>query len=885
MSWPACPPRATLFRVSRWAAALAGLFFAGLTLASEGVGEGADAPGPATGTVSGEARPAARLVTRPPDDFLEMLRPMRTSVDVYYGGDFLFSTLAEYTPATLEFLDPEALITRIPNLVSRLALQNHLSGPLPRNSDLVCRHGQPTDTCGMLAPDFAGILFDEARFRVDLFIHPELLLTSRPVVSRYLPAPRDPHAVSLVQNLNAVAASDVNGQGNHSITGLTWVGRGMERVYGRWYSTDYNSFSVEELAWQRDTQDHEYTAGVFQARPDLLLFSGSGFLAGGGFGRSLKTRTDLEHAVGSEITLFLTGRSQIDIFRDGRLVSSRIYAAGNQVLDTSRLPGGAYNIDLRITDAGGTARTEQRFFSKSNRLAPRDTPLYFIQAGSVVVPNRSDSFPVDNGRWLARGAYQQRLRDELGWVAGGALTDSHALAEGGLTWLHPAAELSLQGMLASTGDQGVSLIAFGRHRRLSGTAGLRRVWQDGQSNTDDNWLVGSAQSQRQLSLNHPLGAGMLQASTERRRDPGGAQERHALRYQLPLPFRLSLSLTTELARENGDLIASLSVSTFHNAPGLAANASLTALHQSPAIGPDTTDVAGTVGVGWRDEDRYAADVEANARFTAETDANLLTLSGLHASQFGRLEATAEHVDVATATSGVRGALTADTNFVVSGGQFSWGGAQLAPSAVVLDLRGESGDALFDVLVDDRRVTSVSAGRRALLPLAAYERYSVRLADRGTDFLAFDNSARDVTLYPGNAETLAWDVQRVRVHIGRLFITEQVCIQIDDNCQMLRRPMRHALLEGTHGFAMTDDDGRFQAEILSGTARIRARRGDLACEVVLPENPVIVNGIADLGDITCEGARSTGSGVRQNPGVPAPPDGVAGERLEVRSSAD
>lgn len=851
------------------------------------------APAPSAGEAVAQAtppeatveRPATRLQTRPPEDFLELLRPMRTSVDVYYGGDFLLSTLAEYTPDALEFLDPEAVIVRIPNLVSRLALQNHLTGPLPRNSDLLCRPAQSPESCGTLAPDFAGILFDEARFRADIFIHPDLLLTSRPAVSRYLPAPRDPKALSLVQNLNAVAATDVNGQANHSLAGLTWVGRGMERVYGRWYSTDYNSFSVEELAWQRDTQDHEYTAGVFQTRPDLLMFSGSGFLAGGGFGRSLKTRTDLEHVVGSEITLFLTSRSQIDIFKDGRLVSSRIYQAGNQVIDTSRLPGGAYSVDLRITDAGGAVRNEQRFFNKSNRLAPRDTPIYFIEAGGVVVPNRSDSFPVDKGRWLARGAYQRRLRDELGWVAGGAITGSHALTEGGVTWLHPAVEVSVQGMLASTGDEGVSLLAFGRYRQLSGTAGLRRVWQNGPANTDDNWLVGSAQSQRHLALTHPLQHGMLQVSTERRQDAGGEHERHALRYQLPLPLRVNLSLTAELARDDGDLMASLGITTFHSTPGLVASGGLSALHESSAAGADSSTVAGTAAVGWRDQDRYAADAEANARLTAEEDATLLTLSGLHASQYGRLEATAEHIDAAANASGVRGGITADTNFVVGGGRFAWGGAQLAPAAVVLDLRGEPGDALFDVFVDERRAASVSAGRRALLPLAAYERYRVRLADRGTDFLAFDSAARDVTLYPGNVETLTWDVQRVRVHVGRLFVMENICIQIDDSCQMLRRPMRHALIEGAHGFAMTDQDGRFQAEVLTGTVQLRARRGDLACDVPLPQSPVVVNGIADLGDLSCEGVRLTEPEARGRPGAPAVADPVAGQRLEARTAPE
>ncbi|MFZ5724458.1 MAG: TcfC E-set like domain-containing protein [Pseudomonadota bacterium] len=846
----------------------------------------ADDPAPATAVPV----PAPEIRSAPPEEFAALLEPQRTAIDVYYGGEFLLTTLAEYTPDSIEFIEPAAVIARLPNVVSRLALTNHLTGQLSRNSELTCR-GEQQSGCGTLTPDFIGVIFDETRFRADLFVHPEMLMTTAAPVSPYLPSPAtDQTGLSLVQNINAVSSIDALGNNSHNIAGTTHVGSGMQRVYSSWHNTDYQDFSVEELAWQKDTHRHEYNAGLFRARPGMLSFVRDEYLAGAGFGRSLKTRTDIEQVLGTEIVVFLTSRSQVDIYKDGRLLSSRFYPAGKQVLDTSRLPSGAYDIEVRIIDASGQQRSQMRFFSRSSLFAPKDIPLYHLEAGLVVNPDPDETLPRDDGNWQARSSYRYRYREDIGLSAGLAATDTHALLEGGAGWLHPAFQASALAMLSTQGDKGIALHAFGRWRDLSGTASHRRVWAEfAPGETDDYQLVGSDVSQQYATLSYPVLGGMLQASADINQSSIGNSELYSLRYLQPwrLGWLQTVNLVAEVARQDGDLFTQIGIELQHSTTHWSGGGNIGAQSQDMESGGSETRVVGSLNAGWRDADIRPEDIEVQARVTADESSTVAGLEGTHASHLGRLEIGVEHVDSETLT-GARSSASYDTNIVATRNGVTFGGQQLAPSAVVIDIRGSARDALFDVLIDGRRVVSAPAGKRTIVPLAPYARYRIQLLDRGTTFMTYDDKPRDVVIYPGNVLTLGWEVENVMVGVGRIILTERVCSSLDETCHDIKVPLRSAMIGGTAGFAMTDEDGRFQAEMTASTRQISAKKRSISCDMTLAE-PRLVNGIADFGDIPCVPATAepgtdddtsrdgAGHRIREN-------DPISGQRID-QAAAD
>jgi len=75
---------------------------------------------------------------------------------------------------------------------------------------------------------------------------------------------------------------------------------------------------------------------------------------------------------------------------------------------------------------------------------------------------------------------------------------------------------------------------------------------------------------------------------------------------------------------------------------------------------------------------------------------------------------------------------------------------------------------------------------------------VRLESRSDTFLTFDETPREVTLYPGNVNALNWKIDRVLVLIGKV-----VDVHGD--------PIKNARINNVGTFAGTDERGWFQIE--------------------------------------------------------------------------
>jgi outer membrane usher protein FimD/PapC len=783
----------------------------------------------------------------PPAEFAELLGTQKTVVDIYFGGLRVGSSLAEFGADTLRFLNPEEVAAGIPNVVNRTAFTARLGNELARNSELACSYNR-RDNCGTLTTENVDIIFDEARFRVDVFVHPGLLLVSGQTINRYLPEPAS-RTPALVQNLNAIYSQDSTGTQRHNLAGLTYIASGMQRVFAQWNQTDASGLAVQEMAWQMDTRRHEYSAGLFQSRTDGLSLTASELLLGAGFGKSFRTRTDLEYMQGTDITVFLPTRSQVEIFRDGRLLASRIHDAGNVRLDTSRLPAGAYDIEIRIRGIDESLRTVTRAFVKSNRIAPPGEPLYYVEAGELQRATGNAALPESVGDWQLRGGYQARLSDTVAWNAGATATQTHALAEGGLSWLRPRHEVSGLMGVTTQGDYGTSAMANWRLGQASLSLFHRETRRADPQTLTPYQLIASEDSRVACTLAWPAFGGQALASVERSNSNTGDIDTYALRLLRTLrglgPF--AAVLTSEVAQSDGQLLAQVSLSLSRSGRHVSASG-----HLGGQFSDDGTTPAGTAfgsaQVGWSDGDLFAEDIEAALRLAGDDRSTVAGIDALHASRYGRIEATAEQIAFRNGLAGMRASASYDTNIVVNGNGAAFGGNELASSAVLLDLRGADNGAEFDVLVDGQKRLTLRSGGRAVLPLSAYRRYRIQLLDRGVALVAFDDSPRDVTLYPGNVQTLRWDIQPVRVAVGRIRQRQEVCSQTDNTCTDMQVPLRNAVIEGAWGFAMTDEAGQFQAEVLEGSQSLRVPRRQ--CEARLPESPRQVNGILDLGDLDC-----------------------------------
>ena len=135
------------------------------------------------------------LASQPPPGFDELLQPQQTLVDVVFGNRKIGTAMAVYSPGTLQFKDPTKVVDFIPELADPKSILSVLSHPLPTHTELVCAHGLPAN-CGQLTPAVVGIIFDEARFQVDVFINPIYVRAAKLGAARFLPTPASRIAVA-----------------------------------------------------------------------------------------------------------------------------------------------------------------------------------------------------------------------------------------------------------------------------------------------------------------------------------------------------------------------------------------------------------------------------------------------------------------------------------------------------------------------------------------------------------------------------------------------------------------------------------------------------------------------------------------------------------------
>lgn len=315
-----------------------------------------------------------------PAGFEAFLQEQTTFVDVHFGGRYIYSGLATFDQSTITFDDPVALIDSIPGLTNTEELLRKISGPLMNNEQLKCVVAFQSN-CGSIETDSIDLIFDPANYHATFFVAPEYLSLQLQQVSKFLPPSSG--GLSLLQTLNITATgNDRSDEIQQNVNGRTLVALGGSNLHLTSNYSEDQGYEVDDLTWQRDVNGKRYIAGLLSNDRENLNFANQFDLVGISVGTNLSTREDLRLTTGNRIEIFLPTRSRVSIFKDGRLFSTEVLDAGNQELDTSSLPGGSYEVDLRIDDGSGE-RTETRFYSKNSRLPPADAPQYSLTIGQL----------------------------------------------------------------------------------------------------------------------------------------------------------------------------------------------------------------------------------------------------------------------------------------------------------------------------------------------------------------------------------------------------------------------------------------------------------------------------------------------------------------------
>jgi len=796
------------------------------------------------GSEAHAAAGSSNFSTSAPEGFEALAAEREVVLDAYYGGRKLGEVGAKISPGLIRFNDPDAVAALIPDVAQKEKLVRFLSGSLAANAAKACGPARAAG-CGLLETGHYGVIVDEERFRVDIVVSPDLLLKPDPSAAEFLPPPAaEPSLVSL---FGVTASGSSRGGETLHLQNRSIASLGAMRIRSDSSVSTDTGLTVDNLTLEADRGDWRYAGGLFWAPGSDLI--GRRKIAGLGVSTQLDTRQNREALLGTPVSIFLQQPAKVDLLVDGRIVSSRIYPAGNRLVDTAPLPNGSYELIVRIQEDGRPPRQEQRFFSKGSAMAPAGRPLLSAFAGLLPSSSRGLSLDGDTAFYEVTAAY--RLSPALGIDAAILGTQHRVIFEGGAIYHMDGAQVRIAGLVSSSADYGAVLrISSVSQSPFSFSFDLRKVVSQngdpllpvtisrGTFSEEPETGFGDRGSYTQaLSiLGYRLGQANLRLTGLYRRN-GSQKANYSLGAAIDLPVvrtgRWDVVLQADARRTERDFASFIGARFLMNKGSLAFSGSGGIRHESERRGPND-QLVGEVQAAWyrqlADHSQLAGDVAAGrdadggyARASAYARTPLLNARADLLQQFGDHRTT-------------QYAATLDSGFVLSKAGLGVAGRDMNDTAVTVKVRGSEAGQQFDVLVDEVARGTIVNGKRLVLFLQPYQVYDVRLRPRGTQISSFDTAPRSVTLYPGNVSEVAWDVTPLFILFGRAIGTDG-------------RPIAYADVTGSHGIGRTDSDGYFQIET-NKDDELRLTQGNgghckLSIGLVKP-----VQGLVSAGDVKC-----------------------------------
>jgi hypothetical protein len=591
---------------------------------------------------------------------------------------------------------------------------------------------------------------------------------------------------------------------------------------------------MDTFAAELDRPGLRYSAGLFWA-PGLDL-TGQRRIVGVGVGTQFDTRTDREAVVGTPIVLFLARPARVDILVDGRLVDTRAYEAGNNLLDTSTLPAGSYSLLLRIHETGGAIREERRFFAKNLQIAPVGQPVYFAYVGMLA--NTRPGSPVS----LSRDLYYQlgtsrRLNDRLALDLSVVGTSERPIFNAGAWFITSLGRLRVSGLVSAAGDRGALVqVASGGAGRLNVNFDLRRIWsRDGRpliplSNYVDTFdskplngtQVGGSYTQISGSVGYRFGDAYLSVIGSLRKDSGRPSD-YSVGPAVNWPIvnsnglQVALQANAEITRETSGGYVGVRMFFASRGYSVSSTAGRRSISGDGNSRPASWRAVGDTTAHFAYGDEDGTDIALAGGLAREIDSTTAHAEGSVYSRFGSLRG-----EVSRDFEGSKRTqfgLSLQTGAVANRDDFVLGGRNLEESGLVISVDGSARDAQFDVLIDGQPRGRVKAGDRLPVFLRPYHAYSVRLRPVDAASVWFDASARELTLYPGNVEHLRWSVENLLTVFGR-------AVREDGT------PVADAMVTSKKGIGQSNSEGYFQIETSASDVLSFDSGNGKACNIII-----------------------------------------------------
>ncbi|MBL0319707.1 MAG: TcfC E-set like domain-containing protein [Alphaproteobacteria bacterium] len=345
-------------------------------------------------------------------EFLD--EPQIGKVDVSYGGRMIGSAMVTYTSETVAFENINELLNTIPAIKPDALdkIVTTLSGKISNHAENICSRYSGNfskNDCGTLTPDVAGVIFDESHFKAELFINSTLLDKQDSKNDRILPPAEN--IFSGLHSFSGNVSKEPDGRDSFSMIQNSTLGYGQGRFnLVNVYTQDTQRMDSALLSL--DKKGYLFKAGYFESLAHHILPELQ--VTGVSAATSLDTNLAQKRNAGNQIWLFLPTRSWVTLLHNNIIYATEFYEAGNQIIDTTALPEGAYDITIRIREPNGNTRDEKRFFAKNFQIPPPGQPIYYTMAGFVRQQDQTQPLPQTSSTPIFQADTIRRITDNIG---------------------------------------------------------------------------------------------------------------------------------------------------------------------------------------------------------------------------------------------------------------------------------------------------------------------------------------------------------------------------------------------------------------------------------------------------------------------------------------
>lgn len=795
-------------------------------------------------------KPLFTVSSEPPPGFKQLAKPQKILIDVYLGGRYLGVFNATVAPNYVVFANPKKLVAKLTGIKNAKRVIHALSGKLLPHSNLVC-HQYTHAICRNLKPKVAGIIYNPGNFRAYVFVNPYYL--KRPSV-HHRELPDSTAGLSYLNRIYMVSSnSSLDNEHDYSLTTSNTFGYedAHINVIASYANdlTDGGNAELREANFELTHHRYRYSFGLLDTLGNTFLANQT--ILGAQFETTLDTLPDIQSDLGTPLNIFLNFPSQVSIYKDGELIYTERYPSGNQHIDTRSFPEGAYPIVIKIMNSQGGTREENRFFVKTNDLAPIGLPQYYASVGELTGFDRynAGSTLTLASTPIAQAGVRLRLGDRWGWSASALASDEVGYFNTGIAFFDQHWEIKPSALVGTDGSVGYSIYTSLEFDRFFFNGSLTELWHGNEQ--EFNQLVRQRDFSRLLSLNTlqaSVSANCRIASNTSIGFNATVNESEVQRttYSYGPSFRTVL-FHLGRAPVNLDIEANDSQDGYTVLAGLSVNFSVDDWALSAAGGynwqGDTTsfanDSGGTGSASAYYNNRDQTDNGFSVGMNANIDPEVQSAGAVYQYQNNRLHLSTygnyNHSDRNDGFAQYGGTLSTHIAWTPEATTVG-AGRTSANTGLIVDVDTAQVPGKFDVYVGNRLVKHVEANDSALVLLPPFHTYKIHLVDRSQHLFQVKDVEQVVTLYPGNVQYLQWQAVQTHIVIGHF-----------ENAA--GESVAHAMLQGGIGYAVSDNLGYFQLRVGNRQRYIDATLAGQHCRVKLPAS-VYQQEYVYLGDVHC-----------------------------------